>query len=104
MQIRTASGSYYAFPFIQGDDKLRTYQEPIIRKDWLDELRLDVPTTIDEWTVLQAFKDKKGAGQGSARGSGKHSFNEHTRSNYFDLEVTKDGINYQYVISNVASQ
>ncbi|MFC9709487.1 extracellular solute-binding protein [Paenibacillus sp. NPDC056933] len=62
MQIRTASGSYYAFPFIQGDDKLRTYQGPIIRKDWLDELGLEVPTTIDEWhTVLQAFKDKKGA-------------------------------------------
>lgn len=62
MQIRTANGSYYAFPFIQGDDKLRTYQGPIIRKDWLDELGLDVPTTIDEWhTMLQAFKDKKGA-------------------------------------------
>lgn len=62
MQIRTANGSYYAFPFIQGDDKLRTYQGPIIRKDWLDELGLDVPTTIDEWhTVLQAFKDKQGA-------------------------------------------
>lgn len=62
MQIRTASGSYYAFPFIQGDDKLRTYQGPIIRKDWLDELGLDVPTTIDEWhTMLQAFKNKKGA-------------------------------------------
>ncbi|KGP80297.1 MULTISPECIES: extracellular solute-binding protein [unclassified Paenibacillus] len=62
MQIRTASGSYYAFPFIQGQDKLRTYQGPIIRKDWLDELGLDVPTTIDEWhTMLQAFKDKKGA-------------------------------------------
>ncbi|UOK66201.1 extracellular solute-binding protein [Paenibacillus sp. OVF10] len=60
MQIRTASGSYYAFPFIQGDDKLRTYQGPIIRKDWLDELGLDVPTTIDEWhTMLQAFKDKR---------------------------------------------
>lgn len=60
MQIRTANGSYYAFPFIQGDDKLRTYQGPIIRKDWLDELGLDVPTTIDEWhTMLQAFKDKK---------------------------------------------
>lgn len=62
MQIRTASGSYYAFPFIQGQDKLRTYQGPIIRKDWLDELGLDVPTTIDEWhTMLRAFKDKKGA-------------------------------------------
>ncbi|GGA41240.1 extracellular solute-binding protein [Paenibacillus physcomitrellae] len=62
LQIRTAGGSYYAFPFIQGDVQLRTYQGPIIRKDWLDELGLEVPVTIDDWhTVLKAFKEKKGA-------------------------------------------
>ena len=34
----------------------------IIRKDWLNELGLAIPTTIDEWyTVLKAFKEKKGA-------------------------------------------
>jgi len=60
-QIKTDDGSYYVFPFIRGDDLLRTYQGPIIRKDWLDELGLSVPTTIAEWhTVLQAFKEKKG--------------------------------------------
>ncbi|WP_084224884.1 extracellular solute-binding protein [Paenibacillus pectinilyticus] len=60
-QIKTADGSYYVFPFIRGDDQLRTYQGPIIRKDWLDELGLHTPTTIEEWhTVLQAFKEKKG--------------------------------------------
>ncbi|MEC0229486.1 extracellular solute-binding protein [Paenibacillus alba] len=60
-QIKTDDGSYYVFPFIRGDDQLRTYQGPIIRKDWLDELGLAMPTTIDEWhTVLQAFKEKKG--------------------------------------------
>jgi putative aldouronate transport system substrate-binding protein len=49
------------FPFIRGDDQLRTYQGPIIRKDWLDELGLQTPTTMDEWyTVLKAFKEKKG--------------------------------------------
>lgn len=32
-----------------------------IRQDWLDELGLEVPTTIDEWdTTLQAFKKAKG--------------------------------------------
>ncbi len=32
-----------------------------LRQDWLDELGLEVPETIDEWyTVLKAFKDKKG--------------------------------------------
>ncbi len=59
-QVRTADGSYYMFPFIQADDRLRTYQGPIIRKDWLDELDLEVPQTIDEWhTVLMAFKEQK---------------------------------------------
>lgn len=60
-QIKTADGSYYVFPFIQAEDKLRTYQGPIIRKDWLDELKLPVPETIEEWhTVLTAFKEQKG--------------------------------------------
>ncbi|WP_019636569.1 extracellular solute-binding protein [Paenibacillus fonticola] len=59
-QIRTADGSYYVFPFIQGDDRLRTYQGPILRKDWLDELGLGIPITIDDWhEVLQAFKKEK---------------------------------------------
>ncbi|MFC3788196.1 extracellular solute-binding protein [Paenibacillus sp. GCM10012307] len=59
-QVRTADGSYYMFPFIQANDRLRTYQGPILRKDWLDELGLEVPETIEEWyTVLKAFKEKK---------------------------------------------
>jgi len=33
----------------------------IIRKDWLDELKLEVPVTYADWeTVLTAFKDEKG--------------------------------------------
>lgn len=61
-QIKTDNGTYYSFPFIRGDDKLKTYAGLIIRKDWLDDLGLQVPTTIDEWyTVLTAFKEKKGA-------------------------------------------
>lgn len=61
-QIKTDSGAYYAFPFIRGDDILKVFQGPMLRKDWLDELSLPVPTTIDEWyATLKAFKDKKGA-------------------------------------------
>ena len=60
--VKTDNGSYYAFPFIRGDEYLRVFQGPIIRKDWLDELGLPVPETIDEWTAaLRAFKEKKGA-------------------------------------------
>lgn len=35
---------------------------PLIRKDWLDDLGLDIPETYDELhDVLKAFKDQKGA-------------------------------------------
>lgn len=34
----------------------------MFRKDWLDELGLPVPETIDDWYItLKAFKEKKGA-------------------------------------------
>jgi len=60
--VKTDNGSYYAFPFIRGDQSLMVYQGPVIRKDWLDELGLPMPTTVDEWTAtLKAFKEKKGA-------------------------------------------
>ncbi|MEF3304865.1 extracellular solute-binding protein [Paenibacillus sp. GYB003] len=60
--IKTDNGSYYVFPFIRGDASLMVFQGPIVRKDWLDELGLPLPTTIDEWTaMLKAFKEKKGA-------------------------------------------
>lgn len=59
--IKTDDGTYYAFPFIRSEAG-RVYGGPIIRKDWLDELNLTVPETIDEWhTVLTAFKEKKNA-------------------------------------------
>jgi putative aldouronate transport system substrate-binding protein len=35
---------------------------PFIRKDWLDDLGLSIPTTLDEWyTALKAFKEQKNA-------------------------------------------
>ncbi|MEK3720026.1 extracellular solute-binding protein [Paenibacillus sp. FSL H8-0034] len=59
--VKTDSGSYYVFPFIRKDDLVKTTEGPVIRKDWLDELGLQTPTTIDEWhDVLKAFKEKKG--------------------------------------------
>ncbi|CAG7648618.1 hypothetical protein PAESOLCIP111_05644 [Paenibacillus solanacearum] len=59
--LKTDSGKYYVFPMIRPDNGL-VFRGPMIRKDWLDELNLPLPTTIDEWyTVLKAFKEKKGA-------------------------------------------
>jgi len=60
--LKTDNGSYYTFPFIRGDSLLQVYQGPIIRQDWLEELGLPIPETMEDWhTMLTAFKEKKGA-------------------------------------------
>ena len=59
-QIVTDNGNYYVYPFIRNDDKLQSTSGFMLRGDWLKELGLEVPETIDEWrTVLTAFRDKK---------------------------------------------
>lgn len=61
-QAKTDDNQYYAFPFIKGDEKLLVVQGLMVRQDWLDELGLAMPETIDEWhNVLTQFKEKKGA-------------------------------------------
>ena len=60
--VKTDDGSYYTFPFIRGDEKLMYSQGLMIRQDWLNELGLQAPQTIQEWhDVLVAFRDRKGA-------------------------------------------
>ena len=57
--VKTDEGHYYVFPFIRGDRVLQTSAGIIMRADWLEELNLEVPETIDEWhTVLTAFKER----------------------------------------------
>lgn len=57
--VKTDQGTMYCFPFIRGDDSLMVYFGPILRKDFLDELALKVPETIDEWYVtLKALQEK----------------------------------------------
>lgn len=59
---QTDTGDVFAFPFIRGDKSLLTSKGIIIRQDWLDDLGLEMPETIDEWdAVLTAFKNQKGA-------------------------------------------
>lgn len=61
-EVQTDSGNYYVFPFIRNGEKLLSTAGFIMRKDWLDELGLQAPETIEEWeTVLTAFKEQKGA-------------------------------------------
>ncbi|MHA7966967.1 extracellular solute-binding protein [Paenibacillus sp. CAU 1782] len=60
--VKTDNGDYYAFPFIKEGGMTTQWAGPVLRKDWLEELNLGVPTTIDEWhNVLTAFKERKGA-------------------------------------------
>ena len=57
--VKTDEGNYYNFPFIRGDELLFFSGGMMIRKDWLDELGLQTPTTIPEWnTVLTAFRNR----------------------------------------------
>lgn len=60
-QNKTDEGTIFAFQgFNEADTK--AFSGLMLRGDWLKELNLEPPTTIDEWTtVLTAFKEKKGA-------------------------------------------
>lgn len=59
--IKSDKGNYYAFPGFMEEGILQVTMGPLIRSDWVEELKLEKPTTIDEWeTVLEAFKNEKG--------------------------------------------
>lgn len=59
--VKTDNGTHYVFPGIKSS-RSQVFWGPIIRKDWLDDLNLEVPTIIDEWyTALKGFKEEKGA-------------------------------------------
>ncbi|MCU6793608.1 extracellular solute-binding protein [Paenibacillus sp. WQ 127069] len=90
--VKTDNGSYYAFPFIRGDDSLMVYQGPIVRQDWLDELGLPLPQTIDEWTaMLKAFKEKKGAAAPFTASGKPRVFNEFNSGHFMGAYgVTRD--------------
>ena len=61
-EAKMDDGSYYFYPLVRDGKTLLITSGPIIRKDWLNDLGLSVPETTDEWyTMLKAFKDKKGA-------------------------------------------
>ena len=60
-QVRTDEGNLYVFPAYSGS-KYHISGGLVLRKDWLEELNLPVPETIDEWTeVLTKFKTEKGS-------------------------------------------
>ncbi|MCK9479501.1 MAG: extracellular solute-binding protein [Firmicutes bacterium] len=62
LDIETDEGAILRVPFIRGHDNLRTFRGLVVRNDWLGDLGLSAPETIDEWySMLSAFKEIKGA-------------------------------------------
>ena len=57
--MQTGDGDFFGFPMLRFDDETLVFTGPQLRADWLDNLGLDVPETIDDWTrVLAAFRDE----------------------------------------------
>lgn len=60
--VKTDAGNYYIFPVMKLDDYLNTTAGMVVRYDWLEELGLPYPETMDDWyNTLKAFKEQKGA-------------------------------------------
>ncbi len=61
-QATTPDGKFYGFNFVRTSEKLQTSAGLIIRQDWMDDLKLDMPETPEELkNVLVAFRDQKNA-------------------------------------------
>ena len=66
MTISDTGKMWGIYPFFCNND-MELCAEPswigmVVRQDWLDDLKLEQPHTIDQWhTVLTAFKEQKGA-------------------------------------------
>jgi len=59
---RTDLGSYFVFPFVRGHFANQVFTGPFVRSDWMDELGLSDPETVDDWEyMLTRFRDDKGA-------------------------------------------
>lgn len=57
----TIEGTQYGFPYFESD--IETAQMLWLRQDWMDELGLEAPKTLDELKdILRKFKEKAGEG------------------------------------------
>lgn len=57
--MTAADGKMYRWPRVQQDPRLQCWMGWAVRQDWLDELKLKVPQTVDElYELLKAFKKR----------------------------------------------
>lgn len=65
--ITAADGHIYSLPFVDSELGFLSYQKLWINQNWLDNLGLEMPETIDDlYTVLEAFKERDPNGNGKA--------------------------------------
>jgi putative aldouronate transport system substrate-binding protein len=65
--LKSPDGKVYALSSVVSGTAYTDPNGLLLRKDWLDKLGLQEPTTLDEWyTVLKAFKEKDPNGNGKA--------------------------------------
>ncbi|MDW7655919.1 MAG: extracellular solute-binding protein [Bacillota bacterium] len=56
-QVLSYEGNIGLYPSARLDEITRYFESFIVRKDWLDELGLEKPDSVEDWyTVLKAFK------------------------------------------------
>lgn len=85
-QVITDSGKMYVFPGL-GIGNRGVNSGLMIRKDWLDELGLANPVTIDDWTnVLRSFKNEKSV-PAPLTLMLSHVLGSHTFNGAFDIGV-----------------
>ena len=66
-EFTSEDGEIYYIPYIRNDKRLNIYAGPLIRMDWLEKLKLSVPTNAEElYNVLKAFKTQDPNGNGKA--------------------------------------
>lgn len=64
-RVSTSDGQIYGIPKIKQDGLPRITHGMQIRTDWLKNVGMEVPTTIEEWdAVLAAFKEQDANGDG----------------------------------------
>lgn len=60
--VTNENGNIYGIPMVFTDNKQLVTWGVNLRKDWLDDLGLEVPSTVEEYyEVLNKFRDEKGA-------------------------------------------
>jgi len=61
-QVVTDDGNHVVFPFLRIDPLTKVFFGPMVRADWIEQLEIDIPETIDDWEImLRRFRDEMGA-------------------------------------------